>query len=126
MEEKKEAFTFTYSASQQEEVKRIREKYAPATKEEDKMERLRRLDRAATKPGTMAALIVGIISTIIMGVGMCCTMVWSETLFVPGIVIGMVGIIGICAAYPLYLHITKKRHDKLAPEIMRLADELIK
>ncbi len=126
MEEKKETFTFTYSASQQEEVKRIREKYAPATKEEDKMERLRRLDRAATKPGTMAALIVGIISTIIMGVGMCCTMVWSETLFVPGIVIGMVGIIGICAAYPLYLHITKKRHDKLAPEIMRLADELIK
>jgi hypothetical protein len=126
MEEKKETFTFTYSASQQEEVKRIREKYAPATKEEDKMERLRRLDRTATKPGTMAALIVGIISTLIMGVGMCCTMVWSETLFVPGIVIGMVGIIGICAAYPLYLHITKKRHDKLAPEIMRLADELIK
>ena len=70
MEEKKETFTFTYSASQQEEVKRIREKYAPATKEEDKMERLRRLDRTATKPGTMAALIVGIISTLIMGVGM--------------------------------------------------------
>lgn len=91
MEEKKETFTFTYSASQQEEVKRIREKYVPATKEEDKMERLRRLDRAATKPGTVAALIVGIISTLIMGVGMCCTMVWSETLFVPGIVIGMVG-----------------------------------
>ena len=57
---------------------------------------------------------------------MCCTMVWSETLFVPGIVIGMVGIIGICAAYPLYLHITKRRRDKLAPEIMRLADELMK
>ena len=53
-------------------------------------------------------------------------MVWSETLFVPGIVIGMVGIIGICAAYPLYLHITKRRRDKLAPEIMRLADELMK
>lgn len=126
MEEKKKTFTFTYSASQQEEVRRIREKYAPATKEEDKMERLRKLDRAATKPGTVAALIVGIISTLIMGVGMCCTMVWSETLFVPGIVIGMVGIIGICAAYPLYLHITKRRRDKLAPEIMRLADELMK
>lgn len=126
MEEKKETFTFTYSASQQEEVKRIREKYAPATAQEDKMERLRRLDRAATKPGTAAALIVGIISTLIMGVGMCCTMVWSETLFVPGIVIGIVGIIGICAAYPLYLHITKRRRSKLAPEIMRLADELMK
>lgn len=126
MEEKKETFTFTYSASQQEEVKRIREKYAPTTAQEDKLERLRRLDRAATKPGTAAALIVGIVSTLIMGVGMCCTMVWSETLFVPGIVIGIVGIIGICAAYPLYLHITKRQRNKLAPEIMRLADELMK
>ena len=46
MEEKKETFTYTYSASRQDEVRRIREKYAPATKEEDKLERLRRLDRA--------------------------------------------------------------------------------
>ena len=101
MEEKKETFTYTYSASRQEEVRRIREKYAPATKEEDKLEHLRRLDRAATKPGTAAAIAVGMISTLIMGVGMCCTMVWSDTLFIPGIIIGVVGIVGICAAYPL-------------------------
>lgn len=125
MEEKKETFTYSYSASQQEEVKRIREKYAPSTRE-DKMERLRRLDRAATRPGTVAALIVGIAGTLIMGLGMCCTMVWSETLFIPGIVIGIVGIAGICAAYPLYLRITKKRREKLAPEILRLADDLMK
>lgn len=125
MEEKKDAFTYTYSASRQEEVRRIREKYAPSTQEEDKLERLRRLDRTATKPGTAAALIVGTAGTLTMGFGMCCTMVWSETLFIPGIVIGVVGIIGICAAYPLYLHMTKKRRNKLAPEIMRLADELL-
>lgn len=125
MEEKKETFTYTYSASRQEEVRRIREKYAPAAREEDKLERLRRLDRAAARPGMISALIVGTAGTLIMGLGMCCTMVWSETLFIPGIVIGVVGIIGICAAYPLYLRITKKRRDKLAPEIMRLADELM-
>lgn len=125
MEEKKDAFTYTYSASRQEEVRRIREKYAPSTQEEDKLERLRRLDRTATKPGTAAALTVGTAGTLTMGFGMCCTMVWSETLFIPGIVIGVVGIIGICAAYPLYLHMTKKRRNKLAPEIMRLADELL-
>lgn len=124
MEDKKETFTYTYSASRQEEVRRIREKYAP--REEDKMERLRRLDRAATKPGTIAALIVGIAGALIMGLGMCCTMVWSEVLFIPGIVIGVVGIIGICAAYPLYLRITKRRRDRLAPEILRLTDELMK
>lgn len=124
MEEKKETFTYTYSASQQEEVKRIREKYAPA-REEDKLERLRRLDRAATRPGTAAALVVGIAGTLVMGLGMCCTMVWSETLFFPGIAIGVVGITGICAAYPLYLRVTKRQRDKLAPEILRLTEELI-
>lgn len=126
MEEKSKVFTYTYSAAQQEEVKRIRDKYAPPTREEDKLERLRRLDQSVTRPGLIAALIVGIISTLVLGVGMCCTMVWDDTLFVPGIIIGIVGIIGIRVAYPLYVHITNKRREKLAPEIMRIADELIK
>lgn len=123
MEEK--SFTYTYSAVQQEEIRRIREKYAPPTQAEDKMERLRRLDRDVTKPGLIAALSSGIAGTLIMGFGMCCTMVWGDTLFVPGIVIGVMGIVGICAAYPLYTHITRKRRDKLAPEIMQLSDELM-
>lgn len=126
MEEKHETFTYTYSAAQQEEIKRIREKYTPPTQEEDKMERLRKLDRDVTKPGLIAALIVGVVSTLVMGLGMCCTMVWGESLFVPGIVIGVIGIVGICAAYPLYTRVTKRQRDKLAPEIMRLTDELMK
>ena len=113
MEEKRETFTYTYSATQQEEIKRIREKYAPPPREEDKMERLRKLDRDVTKPGLIAALVVGIVSTWVMG-------------FVPGIVIGVIGIVGICAAYPLYIRVTKRRREKLTPEIMRLTDELMK
>lgn len=126
MEGKSETFTYTYSAAQQEEVKRIREKYAPPTQEEDKLERLRKLDKSVTKPGSIIALIVGIVSTLVLGFGMCCTMVWSDTLFVPGIVIGGLGIVGICTAYPLYVCITKKQRDRLVPEIMKLTDELIK
>jgi len=53
-------------------------------------------------------------------------MVWSDTLFIPGIIIGVVGIVGICAAYPLYQCVTKRRRDKLAPEILRLTEELIR
>lgn len=124
MNEKQEAFSYTYSSRQQEEVKRIREKYVP--KEESKMEKLRRLDESATKPGMAAALAVGIIGTLLLGIGMCCTMVWAETLFLPGILIGVAGIAGIAAAYPLYCRITRKRREKLAPEIMRLTDELMK
>lgn len=126
MSEKKEAFHYTYSARQQEEIKNIRKKYAPPTQSEDKMEQLRRLDQSATKPGMIISLTFGIISTLILGVGMCCTMVWGESLFVLGIIIGILGIIGVCTAYPLYSYITKKRREKLAPEIMRLTDELLK
>lgn len=124
MEEKKETFTYNYSAGEQAEIKKIREKYIP--QKENKMEQLRRLDESATRPGMIAALIVGIISTLVMGFGMCCTMVWAESMFIPGIIIGVVGIAGIVAAYPIYSHITKKRREKLAPEIIRLTDELMK
>ena len=126
MDTKGKTFTYTYSASQQEELRRIREKYAAPAEAENKMEQLRKLDASVTKPGIIAALAVGIVSALVMGFGMCCTMVWADTLFVPGIVIGVIGIAGVCAAYPLYAHITNKRRRKLAPEIMRLADELMK
>lgn len=46
----KEAFSYTYSAKQQEEIKKIREKYVP--EEADKMERLRKLDRGVTQKST--------------------------------------------------------------------------
>lgn len=124
MEEKKETFTYTYSAKQQEEIKNIRQKYLP--KEEDKMDQLLKLDESVTKPGMITALIVGIISVLILGVGMCCTMVWADTMFIPGIIIGIIGIAGVMSAYPLYTNITKKQREKLAPEIIRLTDELIK
>lgn len=124
MEEKKETFTYNYSASEQSEIKRIREKYIP--KEEDKMQQLRRLDESAAKPGRIISLIVGIVSALIMGVGMCCCMVWMGDLFVPGVIIGIIGLSGAACAYPLYSSITKKQREKLAPEIMRLTDELMK
>ncbi len=126
MDEKKETFNYTYSASQQKEIKSIREKYVSPTKEEDKMEKLRRLDKSVTKPGMIVSLSVGIISTLIFGVGMCCTMIWADTYFVPGIFIGVVGIAGVISTYPIYSAITKKKRAKLAPEILQLTEELMR
>ena len=123
MENKKETFEYTYSAKQQQEIENIRKKYLP--KEEDKMEQLRRLDRSATKKGTMVSIILGTVSALILGVGMCCTMVWGGRLFIPGIVIGLAGIAGICLAYPLYGRITRRERERLAPEILRLTEELM-
>ena len=123
---KNETFNYTYSASQQDELKRIREKYSAPEKTEDKMEQLRRLDKSVTKPGTVISLIVGIISVLIMGTGMSMCMVGSGDMFIPGIIVGVVGMIGVIAAYPLYSAVTKRRREKLAPEIIRLTDELMK
>lgn len=118
-----EKFQYNYSASQQAEIKAIRKKYLPP--EEDKMTQLRRLDASATKKGTTAALIVGIASCLLMGVGMCCTMVWSDVWFVPGIFIGLLGIAGMSAAYPVYDRITKREREKIAPQILKLTEELM-
>ncbi len=122
MEKDNPRFTYTYSASRQEEIRSIREKYLP--KEEDKMEQLRRLDQSATKKGTVTAVTVGVIGCLLLGVGMCCTMVWMGALFIPGIVIGLAGIAAVAAAYPLYLRITRKERERLAPQILKLAEEL--
>ena len=119
-----EQFNYTYSAKQQEEIKNIRKKYMP--QEEDKMQQLRRLDQSVTKKGTMYSIIVGVIGSLVLGTGMSCCMEFQNTLFIPGIIIGIIGIILVSCAYPLYKSITKKERERIAPEIIRLTDELMK
>jgi hypothetical protein len=123
MENKNKKFTYSYSAKQQEEIQSIRHKYV--SKEENKMEQLRRLDQSATKSGTIISIIIGFISTLILGLGMSCTILWADTMFIPGIVIGIIGLAGVSLAYPIYNDITKKQREKLAPQIMKLTDELM-
>jgi hypothetical protein len=117
-----ETFHYTYSAAQQEELEKIRQKYIP--KEENKMDQLRRLDESATKPGTIAALAVGVISMLLLGIGMCCTLVWADRYFVVGIIIGIFGLAGAASAFPLYNYITERKRETLAPDIMKLLEEL--
>ncbi len=124
MENKQEAFTFTYSAKQQEEISNIRKKYAAP--EEDKMEQLRRLDRGVTAKANAVSLIVGIFGTLIMGIGMCCVLEWADTWLLPGVAIGIIGIIILSLAYPLYNAVLKKERERVAPEILRLTDELMR
>ena len=128
----KETFHYTYSAKEQNEIQNIRKKYiAP---EEDKMGRLRRLDAGVNKKATVAALIPGMIGALLLGIGMSLTMTDLSGKFgmnqnmamVIGIIVGVIGIVLICCAYPLYNHVTKKERAKIAPEILRLTEELMK
>lgn len=129
-----ETFNYTYSAMEQEEIKSIREKYVAPVEVEDKMIQLRRLDQSVTSKATMASLVVGITGALVLGLGMSLAMTELSEIFgsynkigiILGIVISIVGIILVCFAYPVYNRTINKEREKIAPEILRLTDELMK
>ena len=132
--QEKSGFTYTYSAKEQAELKRIREKYTAPTEDEDKMARLRRLDSSVTNTAQAVALVLGIIGALILGFGMSLIMTdlaeflgLEETVvMVVGVSVGIVGGILASLAYPIYNAIVKAKRKKIAPEIIRLTDELMK
>ncbi len=127
-------FTYTYSAKQQAEVKAIRDKYAPPAEIEDKMSRLRRLDASVTRTAQIVALVLGVIGALVLGSGMSLIMtdlaatlgLESVTAIVVGIIVGLLGGVLASLAYPIYNLIVKLKRKQLAPEIIRLTDELMK
>ena len=130
--ENKETFNYTYSAKEQNEIQNIRKKYVAP--EEDKMERLRRLDASVTGKATVAALIPGMIGALLLGFGMSLVMSDLSRMLgfnqnmamLIGIITGIIGIALVGCAYPLYNHVIKKERAKIAPEILRLTEELMK
>lgn len=127
--ENKETFKMTYSAAQQEEIDQIRQKYQP--KELDKMEQLRALDAAVGRKATAVSIAIGIVGTLLMGVGMSLIMTefgnfLGDGALLAGIAVGLVGMGVLACAYPVYEHRLKKERKKAAPEILRLTEELLK
>ena len=122
-----DSFNYTYSAKQQEEVKNIRNKYASET--EDKFGQLVRLDRGVTQKAMSVSLTVGIIGTLVMGIGMSLLMTLGESsglIFALGVCICVVGMAVAGIAYPVYSYVIRKERARVAPEIIRLTDELMK
>ena len=127
-------FQYTYSAKEQAELKRIRDKYTAPTEVENKMARLRRLDASVTNTAQAVALVFGVIGTLILGFGMSLIMtelaeslgISGDAAMVIGITVGIMGGILASLAYPIYNAIVKAKRKKLAPEIIRLTDELMK
>lgn len=129
----KETFNYTYSAKQQEEIKAIRKKYAPP-EEEDKMARLRRLDAGVTRKASYVSVSVGVFGALLLGSGMSLAMtdiggVLGLSVLLSmliGIGVGVAGIATVCCAYPIYNRVAKKERERIAPEILRISDELMK
>lgn len=99
--------------------------YAP--KKTSKVVALKKLDRKAKRPSEIFAYTFGIISSLILGTGMCLSMqvIGSGiTMFILGIVIGILGIVGCSVNYPIYKKIRENSKKKYANDIIMLANEI--
>lgn len=124
-----QSFEYTYSAREQQEVAEIRKKYLP--KEENKIEQLRKLHNSASQKAQAASIAIGVIGALILGTGMSLCLTELGSLFgnmamLIGILVGLAGMILMVLAYPVYNNVLKRERLRIAPEILRLADELLK
>ncbi len=132
--EKKTAFTYTYSAKDQAEIENIRKKYEPQSRYESNLDQLRKLDASVTSKATMISLIVGIAGTLVLGFGLSLILSDLYALIglskslcqILGIAIGVIGIFIDSINYPLYDIIIMRERKRVAPEIIRLSNELMK
>lgn len=126
MEKKSDTFKYSYSSRMQEELQDIKQKYTegPQHPKEDDMERLRKLDRRPARKASVISINLGIAGCLIMGFGMCCTMVWAGDMFIAGIIIGVAGMIILSLAYPVFKRVLKNERNKIAPQVLDLVAKL--
>ncbi len=111
-------------------IQKIRTQYTEKTATE--LDALRELDAKVKRPANVFAYVFGSISAIIMGGGMSLVMtdisatVGISDPMLPGIVIGIVGLIMALINYPIYKGILGSRKKKYAPQIVALSDKIMK
>lgn len=117
-------FNYSYSQDSTDEVRNIREKYIPkSSKKKSQLEQLRELDSKAERRGRLLSLSVGIIFCLILGAGMSLCLMYQ--LYLPGIILGLIGMAGIIAAYPIFKSVTESDRAKVASRIMELSSEIL-
>ena len=126
-------FQYTYSAKEQAELQKIREKYM-GREEDATIERLRRLDRSVGARAQAVAIACGVVGALILGFGMSLFMselgkgmgLSERQSMMIGIPVGIVGAAIAAFAYPLYRLVAEHRRKQVAPEILRLTEEMLK
>ncbi|MCD7749882.1 MAG: dihydropteridine reductase [Oscillospiraceae bacterium] len=100
--------------------------YAP--KDTSRVVALKKLDRRAKLPANVFAYTLGILGTLVAGVGMCLSMQVIGTpgvgTMTAGIIVGLVGLLAVSVNYPIYKRLLEKGKKKYAFEIMQLAKEI--
>ena len=107
-------------------AEQLANEYAP--KDTSKVVALRKLDARAKLPATIFTYTFGIIAALVTGVGMCFSMnvigSGTTTMFVLGVIVGIVGLAGMGINYSIYKKMLAKGKQKYAYEIIELAKEI--
>ena len=110
-------------------IQKIRTQYTE--KEHTDLDELKELDVKVKRPAVVFAYVFGIIAAIIMGAGMSLVMTdIGEMLgiskpMIPGIVIGIVGMLMSIVNYPIYKRFLESRRKKYADKIIALSDKIM-
>ena len=110
-------------------AQKIRTQYME--KQSTELDALRELDAKVKRPVNVFAYVFGSISAIIMGAGMSLVMtdigatIGMASTMVPGIVIGVAGMIMALVNYPIYKGILGSRKKKFSAEILKLSDKIM-
>jgi hypothetical protein len=126
------SFSYVYSAEEQDEIRKIRKKYE--FREEDPISRIRKLDNSVTQKATVISLVFGVVGVLIMGSGMSFIMtdlgsiigMSGNITWILGMLTGVIGLILVALAYPMYNNVLKKEREKVASEILELTEELMR
>lgn len=81
------------------------------------------MEAQKTKKATGQAIALGTAAALILGVGMCCTMVWTH-LMALGIAVGVIGIAGCIYAFLCYRKTVEAESARLNPKIEAAYDRL--
>ena len=110
-------------------AQKIRTQYVE--KPSTELDALRTLDAKVKRPANVFAYTFGSISAVIMGSGMSLVMTdiaekigFSFNPLVPGIIIGVVGMIMASVNYPIYKTIMNSRKKKFGAKIIELSDKI--
>ena len=110
-------------------AQKIRSQYTGKAPTE--LDELRTLDRKVRRPANVFAYIFGCISALIMGAGMSLVMtdigaiIGMASPLIPGITVGVVGMIMALINYPIYKGILGSRKKKYGAEILNLSDKIM-
>lgn len=110
-------------------AQRIRTQYTE--KQATELDSLRALDAKVKRPANVFAYVFGSLSAIIMGSGMSLVMtdigaiLGITSTMVPGIAIGVIGLLLAVANYPIYKGILNSRKKKYASKIIELSDKIL-